>query len=134
MTSADESRASAPSLPEEAGRRSTGAGQMASGPDPAVRAPAVPARLLFRERIYAGALALARPVLPLAGRVSGKIGQGVAGRQGTIGRLWAWARESRDPARPLIWLHAPSVGEGLMAQAIMSVLRARAPPLQLAFT
>ncbi len=134
MTSADETRASAPGLSEEARPRSAGTGQMASGPAPAVREATVPARLLFRERIYAGALALARPVLPLAGRMSGKIGQGVAGRQGTIGRLWAWAREARDPARPLIWLHAPSVGEGLMAQAIMSVLRERAPELQLAFT
>ena len=98
------------------------------------RERSVPARLLFRERIYAGALALARPMLPLAGRVSGKLGRGLVARQGTIGRLWSWAREARDPTRPLVWLHAPSVGEGLMAQAIMAVLRERAPELQLAFT
>lgn len=109
-------------------------GQATPARGPLARERAAPAKLLLRERIYAGALALARPVLPLAGRLHGKVGQGVAGRQGTIGRLWAWAREARDPARPLIWLHAPSVGEGLMAQAIMTVLRERLPQVQLAFT
>jgi 3-deoxy-D-manno-octulosonic-acid transferase len=34
----------------------------------------------------------------------------------------------------LVWVHAPSVGEALMAQAIIAVLRKRRPELQLVFT
>jgi 3-deoxy-D-manno-octulosonic-acid transferase len=38
----------------------------------------------------------------------------------------------RDP--PLVWLHAPSVGEALMAQAILAALRRREPDLRSVFT
>ena len=48
--------------------------------------------------------------------------------------LEAWAAEHRDPARPLIWVHAPSVGEGLMAQAIVAALREWRRDVQIVFT
>ena len=92
------------------------------------------AGLLARERLYIGALAAVRPWLPLAGRLNAKLARGVAGRRGAPARLAAWAAAARDPARALVWVHAPSVGEGLMAEAIIGALRERAPELQVAFT
>lgn len=91
-------------------------------------------RLLARERLYAGVLAAVRPVLPLAGRVNAKLARGLAGRRDTLAHLADWAATSRHLSRPLVWVHAPSVGEGLMAQAIMGALRERLPDLQIAFT
>lgn len=40
----------------------------------------------------------------------------------------------RDPARPLIWLHAPSVGEGLQARPVLEALRRTHPEWQLAYS
>jgi 3-deoxy-D-manno-octulosonic-acid transferase len=65
---------------------------------------------------------------------SARLSRGVAGRRATLLSLRAWAADGRDPARPLVWLHAPSVGEALMAQAILSELRRLEPRLQAAFT
>jgi 3-deoxy-D-manno-octulosonic-acid transferase len=48
--------------------------------------------------------------------------------------LIAWARADRDPHRPLAWFHAPSVGEGLQARAVMQALRAQQPELQFVYT
>ncbi len=105
----------------------------AAGP-PGGASAAAPEHLLLRERIYAGALAAVRPLLPLVGRLNAKLARGVAGRREATARLEAWAAAGRDPARALVWMHAPSVGEGLMAQAIIGALRERAPDLQIAFT
>ncbi len=49
-------------------------------------------------------------------------------------RVRARAAEVRDTQRPLVWLHAPSVGEGLQARPVAHALRARHPSLQLAYT
>jgi 3-deoxy-D-manno-octulosonic-acid transferase len=51
-----------------------------------------------------------------------------------LARLRAWAQEERDPVRPLVWFHAPSVGEGLQAQAVLEELRVRRPEVQTAYT
>jgi 3-deoxy-D-manno-octulosonic-acid transferase len=45
-----------------------------------------------------------------------------------------WARAHRDPTRPLAWFHAPSVGEGLQARAVMDALRAVLPDMQFVYT
>ena len=45
-----------------------------------------------------------------------------------------WEGAQRDPRRPLVWFHAPSVGEGLQARAVMEVLRRKRPEIQLAYT
>lgn len=87
-----------------------------------------------RERIYEVAVRSARPLLRLAAPFSPKLGRGLAGRRGAVAGLEAWAAEHRDPARPLIWVHAPSVGEGLMAQAIVAALRERRRDVQIVFT
>lgn len=55
-------------------------------------------------------------------------------RTGATGRLAAWADAHRDPLRPLLWLHAPSVGEGLQAEPVLRRLRARQPGWQFAWT
>lgn len=87
-----------------------------------------------REFFYETALRGVRPLLRVAAPLNEKLGRGVAGRREATARLEAWAAESRDPMRPLVWVHAPSVGEGLMAQAIISALREQQPEVQVAFT
>lgn len=55
-------------------------------------------------------------------------------RRGLARRYGAWARTHRDPTRPLLWMHAPSVGEGLQARPVLERLREIRPDLQLAYT
>ena len=55
-------------------------------------------------------------------------------RRGIRDRYSAWAAVHRDPKRPLVWIHAPSVGEALMARPVITLLRARHPAVQIAFT
>jgi 3-deoxy-D-manno-octulosonic-acid transferase len=86
------------------------------------------------ERLYTLALGAARPLLPLAARGGGKLARGIRGRAGVLERMEAWARAGRDPARPLVWFHAPSVGEGLQARAVVQAFRARRPDAQVAYT
>ena len=54
-------------------------------------------------------------------------------RRGVLARVRASA-PVRDPARPLIWLHAPSVGEGLQARPVLEALRRAHPDWQLAYS
>ncbi|HST60435.1 MAG TPA: glycosyltransferase N-terminal domain-containing protein [Longimicrobium sp.] len=86
------------------------------------------------ESLYTLALRAARPLLPLAARGDGKLARGIRGRAGVLERMETWARTHRDPARPLAWFHAPSVGEGLQARAVVQAFRARRPDAQVAYT
>ena len=72
--------------------------------------------------------------LPLAARFSDKLAGGMAGRRAAVATLKSWADSHRDQSRPLVWFHAPSVGEGLQARAILELLRERHPDWQIAFT
>ncbi|MGH7583143.1 MAG: glycosyltransferase N-terminal domain-containing protein, partial [Gemmatimonadales bacterium] len=45
-----------------------------------------------------------------------------------------WARAHRDPSRPLAWFHAPSVGEGLQAWAVVAAFRSLRSDLQIVYT
>jgi 3-deoxy-D-manno-octulosonic-acid transferase len=58
----------------------------------------------------------------------------VRARRGIRARYASWAATNRDATRPLLWMHAPSVGEGHMARPILSLMRARHPEAQLAYT
>ena len=55
-------------------------------------------------------------------------------RRGLAARYRTWAEAHRDLARPLLWTHAPSVGEGLQARPVLERLRETHPRLQLAYT
>jgi 3-deoxy-D-manno-octulosonic-acid transferase len=63
-----------------------------------------------------------------------KFRRGLSARRGLIDRYRAWSSKSRDSARPLVWFHAPSVGEGLQAQPVIELLRARRREVQIAYT
>lgn len=88
----------------------------------------------FNELVYDAAVQLARPLLSLAAPFSRKINEGLQGRRGARERLVDWARKHRKPDIPLVWVHAPSVGESLMAQAIIAELRNQLPGVQIVFT
>jgi 3-deoxy-D-manno-octulosonic-acid transferase len=54
-------------------------------------------------------------------------------RSGLLRRYASWASENRGDG-PLLWMHAPSVGEGLQARPVLSLMRARHPKTKLAYT
>ena len=84
--------------------------------------------------IYRLSIGLAHRALPFAARFDKKLARGLDARRGVTDRLAAWARAHRDPKRPLLWVHAPSVGEGLQAKPVLEAVRAEAPHWQLAYT
>ena len=84
--------------------------------------------------MYRLGLALAHGALPFAARFDKKLARGLDARRGVTQRLAAWAKNERDPGRPLVWVHAASVGEGLQAKPVLEALRAEAPSWQLAYT
>ena len=87
------------------------------------------ARLLYGA---AGQLSRVAPLLapPDGSRAS----IALRARRGLTGRYADWARRSRDRARPLVWVHAASVGEGLQAKPVLSLLRAKRPDVQIVYT
>jgi 3-deoxy-D-manno-octulosonic-acid transferase len=88
----------------------------------------------FNEHVYDVGIHLARPLVQLGAPFSQKVRSGLSGRRGARERLISWARDHRDAQRPLIWVHAPSVGESLMAQAIIAELRKSIADVQIVFT
>lgn len=55
-------------------------------------------------------------------------------RRGLTERYQTWAGQHRDRTRPLLWIHAPSVGEGLQARPVLERMRGARPDVQLAYT
>lgn len=80
---------------------------------------------------YEGAARLARALAAFAPRSDNKLVQTFAARRGVVARFESFAR---DHSRPLLWMHAPSVGEGLQARPILELIRQRTPRTQLAYT
>lgn len=82
---------------------------------------------------YEGVARLARalvrvvPDRPGAGKVSSTF----VARRGVLDRYRAF---QRDHARQLLWMHAPSVGEGLQARPVLELVRRRSPEIQLAYS
>lgn len=71
---------------------------------------------------------------PLAARFHPKLARGLEGRRDLDTRLATWGSAHRDPRRPLVWMHAPSVGEGLQAKPVLEMLRSSHPDWQIAYT
>ena len=88
----------------------------------------------FARVPYTIAAYLAAAAAQVAPRGTGKLSRTFASRRGAATRIANWARAKRDSSRPLIWFHAPSVGEGLMARPVIELLRARRPDAQFAYT
>src|SRR5680860_1259832 len=86
------------------------------------------------ERLYTTALKAAEYATPLLSRGDTKIARSIRGRAGVLERMEAWAIQHRDPARPLVWFHAPSVGEGLQARAVVEAFRGKLPAAQVVYT
>ena len=80
---------------------------------------------------YEGAALLARAIAAVAPASGGKLLRTFAARRGVRGRYAAFARHA---GRPLLWMHAPSVGEGLQARPVLELARARLRSAQLAYT
>jgi 3-deoxy-D-manno-octulosonic-acid transferase len=83
----------------------------------------------YRAAVRAG-IALA----PALGLFNRRLRAGLEARQEAGDRLLDWARWHRDPARPLAWFHAASVGEGRQAESVLLALRRLVPECQTVYT
>ena len=86
------------------------------------------------ERLYRSLSRAAWLAAPALGRGDSKLARGIRARRYASSHLTDWARRDRDLGRPLLWIHAPSVGEGLQAMAVLEALRERRRDLQVVFT
>jgi 3-deoxy-D-manno-octulosonic-acid transferase len=80
---------------------------------------------------YEGVVQLARALVAVAPASNHKLVATFAARRGAIARYRAF---TRDMTRPLLWMHAPSVGEGLQARPILEAMRRRRADAQLAYS
>ena len=76
----------------------------------------------------------ARVAARLAPASDTKLWRSLAARRGLLDRVAIASRAVRSSDRPLVWMHAPSVGEGLQARPVAHRLRALHPEWQLAYT
>lgn len=83
--------------------------------------------------LYAAVANLTTAAVDLVPPGASKTALAMRARRGILRRYKAWAREHRREGQ-LVWMHAPSVGEGLQARPVLALLRARRPDTQLAYT
>lgn len=84
--------------------------------------------------VYTAAVRLLQALALVSPPGDTKLARALRGRRGLIESYTQWAARERDPARQLLWVHAPSVGEALQAQPVMRLMRERDPEIQLAYT
>ena len=77
---------------------------------------------------------LGTALVPAVSLAAPKLAEGDRGRREAAERLRRWARDARDPSRPLIWIHASSVGEGLQAESVLLELKPLVPHGQYLYT
>ncbi len=90
-------------------------------------------RMKFSEVIYDWGTEAGRRVLPRTPFLPEKARRSIEGRRALIERIETWASESRSES-PLVWFHAPSVGEGLQTRPVIEALRKLRPELQVFYT
>ena len=83
---------------------------------------------------YALAGAIANALARAVPAGDSKFRRGLSARRDIVKRYAQWGARDRDPSRPLVWFHAPSVGEGLQALPVIELLRSRRPDVQIAYT
>lgn len=83
---------------------------------------------------YEAAGAVSRLAVKLAPPGRSKLLRTLVSRRGLLERYESWALSNRDVSRPLLWVHAPSVGEGLQALPVIQRFRRARPDVQLAYT
>ena len=83
---------------------------------------------------YAAAGYVAGLLAAVAPTGSSKTARALSSRRGIRRRYADWAARNRDIARPLVWFHAPSVGEGLQAAPVIELFRQRHPEAQVVYT
>ena len=84
------------------------------------------------QGLYRIVLRAFRALSPAMMKGGSKLARGLRGRRDAHERLAAAATALAD--RPVVWVHASSVGESLQARAVIDVLRGRMPGLQVVFT
>ena len=83
---------------------------------------------------YRALAQLARGAAVVAPESDSKLLRALRARRGIRARFRSWGATGRDRSRPLLWMHAPSVGEGLQARPVLEIARVRRSDLQLAYT
>lgn len=85
------------------------------------------------EVLYDWGIGAGQRVLPRTPFLPSKLRRGVEGRRDLLDRVSEWARAHRRGA-PLVWFHAPSVGEGLQTRPVIEALRERRSDVQIFYT
>jgi 3-deoxy-D-manno-octulosonic-acid transferase len=83
---------------------------------------------------YRAALRLGVALAPGLGWFNPRLRSAIRDRREAGERLLDWSRTGRDEARPLVWFHASSVGEGLQAESVIVQLRRLRPDCQIVYT
>jgi 3-deoxy-D-manno-octulosonic-acid transferase len=83
---------------------------------------------------YAAAGALTRLAVRSLPESDSKFFKAITARRNLLARYERWASQGRDETRPLLWIHAPSVGEGLQALPVIQRFRANHREAQLVYT
>jgi 3-deoxy-D-manno-octulosonic-acid transferase len=83
---------------------------------------------------YAAAGWVARLATRIAPAQDSKLFKALTARRGIVERYERWAAAGRDGSRPLLWVHAPSVGEGLQALPVIQRFRDAHPLTQIVYT